>query len=344
MHPMIDLRSDTVTKPTAAMREAMFSAEVGDDVFGEDPSVQELEEKTAAIFGKEAGIFCPSGTMTNQIGIKILTQPQQEIICEKTSHVYLYEGGGLAFNSGLSVWLLDGNRGRITASQVEDSIRPDNVHYPKTSVVSLENTHNRGGGSIYSLSEIKAIREVCLKNGLSLHLDGARVFNALVEADYSAKELGACFDTISICMSKGLGAPVGSVLVGTNKHIKEARRVRKVLGGGWRQAGFMAKACSFALDHHIDRLKDDHRRAKALGETLVRLGFVKSVLTPETNIVVSHIHEQLPLDHLLLRLESEGIKAVAFGKQAMRMVTHLDFDDEMLQRTCDVLVDIDSKL
>ncbi|MFM7902014.1 MAG: threonine aldolase family protein, partial [Bacteroidota bacterium] len=256
----------------------------------------------------------------------------------------LYEGGGLAFNSGLSVWLLDGNRGRITASQVEDAIRPDNVHYPKTSVVSLENTHNRGGGSIYSLSEIKAIREVCIKYGLSLHLDGARVFNALVEADYSAKELGDCFDTISICMSKGLGAPVGSVLVGTNKHIKEARRVRKVLGGGSRQAGFMAKACTYALDQHIDRLKDDHRRAKVLGETLSRLSFVKFVLTPETNIVVSHIHEQLPLDNLLSRLESEGIKAVAFGKQAMRMVTHLDFDDEMLQRTCDTLVDIDRKL
>ena len=341
---MIDLRSDTVTKPTAAMREAMFSAEVGDDVFGEDPSVQELEEKTAAIFGKESGIFCPSGTMTNQIGIKILTQPQQEIICEKTSHVYLYEGGGLAFNSGLSVWLLDGNRGRITASQVEDAIRPDNIHYPKSSVVSLENTHNRGGGSIYSLSEIIAVREVCLRRGLSLHLDGARVFNALVEADYSAKELGRCFDTVSICMSKGLGAPVGSVLVGTSNHIKEARRVRKVLGGGTRQAGYMAKACSFALDHHIDRLKDDHRRAKVLGETLTRLSFVKSVLTPETNIVVSQIHNQLPLENLLSLLEAAGIKAVAFGKQAMRMVTHLDFDDDMLQRTCDALIDIDRKL
>lgn len=326
------------------MREAMFSAEVGDDVFEEDPSVQELEEKTAAIFGKEAGIFCPSGTMTNQIGIKILTQPQQEIICEKTSHVYLYEGGGLAFNSGLSVWLLDGNRGRISAGQVEEAIRPDNVHYPKTSVVSLENTHNRGGGSIYPLSEMKAIKEVCSRNGLSLHLDGARVFNALVEADYSAKDLGDCFDTISICMSKGLGAPVGSVLVGTRKHIKEARRIRKVLGGGSRQAGFMAKACSFALDHHIDRLKEDHYRARILGQTLSSLGFVKSVLTPETNIVVSHIQEDFPLDKLLSSLESEGIKAVAFGKQAMRMVTHLDFNDDMLQRTCEALLDIDRNL
>lgn len=341
---MIDLRSDTVTKPTPAMREAMMKADVGDDVFGEDPSVHELECKTADLFGKEAGLFCPSGTMTNQIGIKILTKPQEEIICEKTSHVYLYEGGGLAFNSGLSTWLLDGDRGRITADQVADAIRADNVHYPRTSVVSLENTHNRGGGSIYSLEEIHAIRKVCLQYGLSLHLDGARIFNALVESNYSATDLGNCFDTISICMSKGLGAPMGSVLIGTKSLIKEARRVRKVLGGGTRQAGYMAKACTFALDHHIDRLKEDHQRAKVLADTLSGLRFVKSVVPADTNIVVSQIHDFLPLDQLLHQLESHGIKAVAFGKQAMRMVTHLDFDDVMLGKVCDTLVHLDKNL
>jgi threonine aldolase len=341
---MIDLRSDTITKPTPAMREAMMKAEVGDDVFGEDPSVHELERKTADLFGKEAGLFCPSGTMTNQIGIKILSKPQEEIICEKTSHVYLYEGGGLAFNSGLSTWLLEGDRGRITADQVVDAIRADNVHYPRTSVVSLENTHNRGGGSIYSIAEIQSIRKVCTQHGLSLHLDGARIFNALVESNYSATDLGNCFDTISICMSKGLGAPMGSVLVGSHALIKEARRVRKVLGGGTRQAGFMAKACTFALDHHIDRLKEDHQRAKVLADTLSGLRFVKSVVPADTNIVVSHIQDFLPLDQLLHQLESHGIKAVAFGKQAMRMVTHLDFDDSMLGKVCDTLVHLDKNL
>lgn len=341
---MIDLRSDTVTKPTSSMLEAMMAAKVGDDVFEEDPSVIELEQKTAVLFGKEAGLFCPSGTMTNQIAIKALTKPQEEIICDKTSHVYLYEGGGLAFNSGLSTWLLEGNRGRLTANQVEEAIRPDNVHYPRTSVVSLENTHNRGGGSIYSLADIESIREVCNRYGLFLHLDGARIFNALVESDYTAQEIGSNFDTVSICMSKGLGAPVGSVLVGSGKLIREAKRIRKVLGGGMRQAGYLAKACTYALDHHVDRLKDDHQRAKVLAKMLSELSFIDSVIPVETNIVVSKIIDDVPLEKLLKSLDHSGIKAVAFGKQSMRMVTHLDFDNTMLDQVGVVLKRIDSEL
>lgn len=333
----VDLRSDTVTKPTAAMLEAMMTAPVGDDVFMEDPTVDALEKKTASLFGMEAGLFCPSGTMTNQIGIKILTKPQQELICDHTSHVYLYEGGGLAFNSGLSVWLLQGDRGRITAEMVEQAVRADNVHYPVTSVVSLENTHNRGGGSIYDIEEIRKIRNVCDHNRLSLHLDGARIFNALTESGYSAKDIGGLFDTVSVCLSKGLGAPVGSVLLSSSARIKEARRVRKVLGGGMRQAGYLAAAGIYALDHHIDRLRDDHKRAKVLGSAMSELPFVNEVMPVDTNIVVTKFSDDYPLEKFILQLESHHIKTVPFGKQALRMVTHLDFTDDMLDYTLMIL-------
>ena len=331
---LVDLRSDTVTKPTSGMLETMMSAELGDDVFGEDPTVDALEKKVAAIFGKEAGVFCPSGTMTNQIGIKILTKPQEEIICDHTSHVYLYEGGGLAFNSGLSVWLLQGNRGRIDAVQVEEAIRPDNIHYPRTSVVSLENTHNRGGGSIYKLEDIIAIRKVCDKHKLRMHLDGARIFNALIESDYNAVDIGKHFDTISICLSKGLGAPVGSVLVTTIELAKEARRVRKVLGGGMRQAGILAAAGIYAIDYNVKLLKNDHNRARQLGEAMRSLSFVEEVTPVDTNIIVSKLDNNYPLETFLQNLNDQNIKAIAFGKQAVRMVTHLDFTDEMLEYVC----------
>jgi threonine aldolase len=319
------------------MLEAMMQARVGDDVFGEDPSINELERKTASVFGKQAGLFCPSGTMANQIAINVHTKPRQEIICDQTSHVFLYEAGGLAFHSGLSTWLLEGDRGRLTADQIEQAIRPENVHYPKTSIVSLENTHNRGGGSIYGWSELRAIQEVCSRNNLALHLDGARVFNACVESEYSPVDLGEIFDSISICMSKGLGAPVGSVLVGSAEFIREARRVRKVMGGGMRQAGFLAKACSYALDNHVDRLKDDHQRARLLGTCLSECSFVKQVIPVDTNIVVSVLHDSMRLEDLLISLEQNGILAVPFGKQSMRMVTHLDFNDDMLVRVCEHL-------
>lgn len=340
---IIDLRSDTVTKPTPAMLEVMMQAQVGDDVFGEDLSINELERKTASMFGKQAGLFCPSGTMANQIAINVHTKPRQEIICEQTSHVFLYEAGGLAFHSGLSTWLLEGNRGRLTATQIEQAIRPVNVHFPRTSIVSLENTHNRGGGSIYDWSELRAIREVCSRNNLALHLDGARVFNACAESEYGPADLGSIFDSISICMSKGLGAPVGSVLVGSTNYIQEARSVRKAMGGGMRQAGFLAKACSYALDHHVDRLKDDHQRARLLGSCLAGCSYVKHVIPVDTNIVVTLLHDSMRLEDLLISLEQNSILAVPFGKQSMRMVTHLDFNDNMLDRVCETLRRLDAK-
>lgn len=326
----VDLRSDTITKPTPGMLDAMLSASTGDDVFGEDPTVAELERRVAHLFGKEAGLFCPSGTMTNQIALKVLTRPQEELICDQSSHVYLYEGGGAAFNSGLSVWLLNGDRGRLRSEEIRDAIRPENVHYPRTSLVALENTHNRGGGSIYEISEMEAIRKVCDEHHLGLHLDGARIFNALAEADYSAPQVGQLFDTISVCLSKGLGAPVGSVLTASKALINEARRVRKVMGGGMRQAGYLAAAGIYALDHHIKRLRDDHRRARQLENILKSLSFIEEVVPVQTNIVVSRLSGQIPTEQFLNLLETNHIKAVAFGKQQIRMVTHLDFNDEML--------------
>lgn len=336
----IDLRSDTVTKPCKAMLEAMFSAGIGDDVFGEDPTVNELENYTASLFGKDAGLFCPSGTMSNQLAIKSQSEHGQEIICDQHSHVYLYEGGGLAFNSGLSVALLPGERGRLNAAQVSAAIRATNVHFPETAVVSLENTHNRGGGSIYSLQEIKAIRKVCDENKLRLHLDGARIFNALVESDYSASDIGKQFDTISVCLSKGIGAPIGSVLVGDAVTLSRARRFRKVLGGGMRQAGFLAAAGLYGLRNNISRLKEDHHRARILGATMASLSVTEEVIPVDTNIVVTRLRNDMPLDKFLKELDSRNIKAAAFGPQAVRMVTHLDFDDDMLEKTVQTLKQI----
>lgn len=272
---LIDFRSDTVTKPTPGMREAMFVAPLGDDVFGEDPSINLLEEKTATLFGMQAGLFCPSGTMTNQIAIKCHTQPGDEIICEENSHIYQYEGGGIAFNSLCSVKLLQGNTGRITASQVEQAIQPDDVHRPISRLVSLENTSNRGGGSCYDFSVIEAIRTLCTQTKLALHLDGARVWNAMIAKNESPLQYGKTFDSISICLSKSLGCPVGSVLIGNKDFIKKARRIRKVFGGGMRQAGLMAAAGIYALDNHIERLKIDHDHAKELATAIQEKVFVK---------------------------------------------------------------------
>ncbi|MDX5348135.1 MAG: aminotransferase class I/II-fold pyridoxal phosphate-dependent enzyme, partial [Hymenobacteraceae bacterium] len=259
-----DFRSDTVTKPTPEMLQAMLAAPVGDDVYGEDPTVNELEQKCARIFGMEAGLFCPSGTMTNQIAIKAQTDALGEVICDETAHIYNYEGGGIAFHSRASVKLLQGHRGRITARQVEENIRPDNVHFPITQLVSLENTANKGGGACYSFAEMEAIAAVCNKYNLRLHLDGARVFNALVATGQQAAHYGKLFNTISVCLSKGLGAPVGSVLLGDKTVIKKVYRLRKVMGGGMRQAGYLAAAGIFALDHHVNRLSEDHQKAKQL--------------------------------------------------------------------------------
>ena len=327
---ILDLRSDTLTQPTAGMKEAMFAAPLGDDVFGEDPTVNALETKIAALFGMEAALFCPSGTMTNQIAIRLHTGPQKELICHQYSHIYLYEGGGIMANSMASVKLLTGDLGKITALQVAESINPDDVHAPETTLVSLENTMNKGGGSIYTLDEIKPIHALCREKGLKLHLDGARLFNALVESGESPADWGAHFDTISICLSKGLGCPIGSVLLGAKADIKRAKKVRKVFGGGMRQAGFLAAAGIYALDHQVERLKEDHRRARVLGQFLVKAPHVAEVLPVATNIVIARLEGKSP-EIYLQELNSKGIKGVKFGKDLVRFVTHLDFGDAHLE-------------
>lgn len=328
----IDLRSDTLTQPTAGMRDAMFAAPLGDDVFNEDPTVLALQEKASHLFGMEDALFCPSGTMTNQIAIRLHTRPQDEVICDHNSHIYRYEGGGVAYNSLASLRLLQGDRGRITAKQVEANINPDDIHFPVSRLVSLENTMNKGGGCYYDLNEIRAIRKVCDAHGLALHLDGARLFNALAETRDTPSSHGMLFDTISICLSKGLGAPVGSLLLGTKEHIKQARRIRKVLGGGMRQAGFLAAAGIYALDYHRDRLVEDHARARQLGQALEGLNWVSSVMPVDTNIVIFSLSGESTAADGLERLEAVGIKAVPFGPQEIRLVTHLDFDDDQLSQ------------
>ena len=337
---IIDLRSDTVTIPTSEMKKAMFNAPVGDDVFGDDPTVNRLESLGAEMFGKEAALFCPSGVMTNQIAIKINTNAPGELVCDELSHVYKYEGGGIGFNAGLATKLVKGNAGQITAKQIEAAINPDDVHFPETQFVSLENTCNKGGGTIYPISEIKKIKTLCDEKNLTLHLDGARVFNALVEADYTAKELGEQFNTISVCLSKGLGAPVGSLLLGTKKDIKKARRIRKILGGGMRQAGYLAAAGIYGLENNVDRLKEDHVRAKKLEGELSQLSYVAKVLPVYTNIIIFEIVEQIEFTTIIDKLAAKDIKVVAFGPQQIRLVTHLNFTDEMLERTINVLKSI----
>ncbi|MFM6975372.1 MAG: threonine aldolase family protein [Sphingobacteriaceae bacterium] len=334
---IVDLRSDTVTKPTPGMLDAMWSAPVGDDVYGEDETVNALEGKLAALFGTEAGIFCPSGTMTNQIAIKCFTQPLDEVVADETAHVYRYEGGGIAFNSAASVRLLYGDRGRLTAAQIEPHINPDNIHYPRTSLVVLENTVNRGGGSCYTADQIVPIRQLCDRYGLKLHLDGARIFNALVANGESPKAYGELFDGISVCLSKGLGAPIGSVLLGTEATIKQARRIRKVFGGGMRQAGYLAAAGIYALDHQVERLKIDHQHAQALGQVLASQPYTKSLMPVDTNIVIFELHDEWPAEAFVSKLGEQGVKCNTFGHQMVRFVTHLDVSAEMVGHTSAVL-------
>lgn len=329
----IDLRSDTVTRPTPAMREAMAQAQVGDDVFGEDPAVNALEDRLARMFGHEAALFCPSGTMSNQVAIRTHTRPGDEVICDEGAHIYLYEGGGTMANSGCSVKLLKGDRGRFTADQVTAAVNdPGNPHFPNSKLVVVENTSNRGGGSIWDLAEARKIREACNAGGLQLHMDGARIFNAMAVDGTSPAQWGALFDSISMCLSKGLGAPVGSVLTGPAAFIAEARRVRKRMGGGMRQAGILAAAGLYALDHHVQRLPEDHRRAKELADLLRRCSLVESVMPVETNIVVASLVRAVPEKTVVDKLAEQGILASRFGPHMIRMVTHLDVDDQGLDR------------
>ena len=334
---IIDLRSDTVTVPSKGMMDAMMSAEVGDDVFAEDPTVSLLEKKIALMFNKESALFCPSGTMTNQIAIKCHTQPGDELLCDVNSHIYNYEGGGISSNSGVQAKLLDGDRGRITASLIEENINGNYDWLTKTSLVCLENTVNRAGGSYYQLDEMLKISTLCKEKQLGFHLDGARLFNALVETKESTIDVGNAFDSISICLSKGLGAPVGSLLLGTTDFIKKARRVRKVFGGGMRQAGFLAAAGIYALDNNINRLTEDHQRAKQIESILTELPYVESSLPVDTNIIIFNLSPNLKLEVFESKLKEQGIKMSAFGKQTVRFVTHLDFTDEMLMKLESVL-------
>lgn len=337
MEQKIDFRSDTVTKPTAGMLEAMMSAKVGDDVYGEDETVNALETKLAEMFQMEAGLFCPSGTMTNQIAIKCFTQPMDEVICDQTAHVYRYEGGGIAYNSMASVRLLYGERGILTPELIEPEINEENIHYPKTSLVVLENTVNKGGGKCYTLEQIEAIHNLCTIKGLKLHLDGARLFNALVATGDKAASYGHFFDGISICLSKGLGAPVGSVLLGSLETIKQARRVRKVLGGGMRQAGFLAAAGIYALDHHVERLAEDHQHAKVLADGLAQVNYVEKVMPVETNIVLFDVDSRYKADEVVSALGKKGILCNTTSNKTIRLVTHLDITSAMIDRAIEAI-------
>ncbi|WP_034925589.1 threonine aldolase family protein [Gillisia sp. CAL575] len=337
----IDLRSDTVTRPTKEMLQAIMSAKVGDDVYKEDPSVNELEKKLADMFGKDEALFFPTGSMANQAAIKLHTQPAEQLICDKWAHVYNYEGGGVSFNSGVSCKLIDGDRGMITAAQVEENINPpDFYHSPLTSLVCLENTTNKGGGACYDLEEIKKIRKVCNTHGLGLHLDGARLFNALVAKGESPKEYGKLFDTISVCLSKGLGTPMGSVLIGNSDLMKNAIRVRKVLGGGMRQVGFMAAAGIYALDNHVERLADDNKRAKEIGEILAGLPYILKVEYVETNIAIFYLKDASNEQSFMKQLQKENIRISNMGQGKLRVVTHLDYSEEQHQKFLQVLKEI----
>lgn len=332
-----DFRSDTVTTPTPAMLAAMMSAKVGDDVYGEDETVRLLESKLARLFNMEAGLFCPSGTMTNQIAIKCFTQPMDEVICDQTAHVYRYEGGGIAYHSLASVRLLHGPRGIITPEMIAPEINEENIHYPNSSLVVLENTVNKGGGACYTLAQIAGISELCKSKGLKLHLDGARIFNALTATGDAAADYGQYFDGISICLSKGLGAPVGSVLLGSAETIHKARKIRKAFGGGMRQAGFLAAAGIYALDNHVLRLADDHSNARLLAEALATADFVDHVMPVETNIVIFKVAAGLTAGSVVKSLQEQGILCAPTGPDTVRFVTHLDISSAMIDHALDVI-------
>jgi threonine aldolase len=334
----IDLRSDTVTRPTAGMLDAMMSAQVGDDVYGEDPTVHALESKLAAMFHMEAGLFCPSGTMTNQIAIKCFTQPMDEVICDQSAHVYRYEGGGIAYHSMSSVRLLNGPRGILSPDMIEKEINEENIHYPHSSLVVLENTVNKGGGACYTLEQIEPIHTLCNIKGLKLHLDGARLFNALVATGDKAAAYGKYFDGISICLSKGLGAPVGSVLLGAKATISKAAKIRKAFGGGMRQSGFLAAAGIYALDHHIERMTTDHHHAKVLAEVLEKQSYVHAVMPVETNIVIFEIAPAYHAAEIVEALRKKGLLCSLTGPKTIRFVLHLDVSAQMIDRAIEILV------
>ena len=334
----INLISDTITKPCKNMIEAMSSADVGDDVFKEDPTVNKLEERLSEMFGMESALFFPSGTMANQTAIKIHTNPGDQLICDKYAHVFNYEGGGVSFNSGVSCKLIDGERGMFKNSQLLDAINPpDFYHSPKTSLVCIENTTNKGGGACWDIKELKTINKTCKKNNLAIHLDGARIWNALVKKNESPKDYGSIFDTISVCLSKGLGCPSGSVLIGSKEKIDKALRIRKVLGGGMRQVGYFAACGLYALENNIQRLSLDHKKAKEIETTLNKLNYIEKVEPVETNIIIFQIKKDIDSETFLKNLNELGIKIISMGGPKLRIVTHLDYNDKLHERFLNIL-------
>jgi threonine aldolase len=323
---IVDLRSDTVTVPSKGMLEFMMDSNVGDDVYGEDPTVNQLQNKVASIFGKDVGMFFPSGTMANQTAIKLHTNPGEQVICDKYSHIYNYEGGGASFNSGVSFNLINGERGMFNAKQAVDSINPkDFYHSPLSSLIAVENTTNKGGGACWNINELKQIKKIAKLNNLGMHLDGARIWNALIANGDNPLEIGKIFDTISVCLSKGLGCPIGSVLIGDKNIMNNALRIRKILGGGMRQAGYLANAGLYALDNNIERLSEDHKKAKEIGEVLMKSKFVKSVEKIETNIVIFQLQEDINEFSFIKKLNKLNIKLISMGSNKLRLVTHLNY-------------------
>lgn len=337
----IDLRSDTVTKPSAEMLQAMMSAQVGDDVYKEDETINALEEKIAKLFGKSHALFFPSGTMANQTAIKLHTNPGDQVICDKYAHIFNYEGGGASFNSGVSCKLLDGSQGMFTADQVIEAINPpDFYHSPLTTLVEIENTTNKGGGACWDFNEILKIKQVCKANNLGFHLDGARLWNALVAKNETTLQYGKAFDTISVCLSKGLGCPIGSVLVGDENIMKNAIRIRKILGGGMRQGGFLAAAGLYALENNIERLAEDHKKAKELEVALAKSSFVKKVEPVETNIVIFELNNKYSEKIFLEALSDKKIKIIGMGSNKLRLVTHLNYNDNQHDRVLKVISEL----
>lgn len=329
---IINLLSDTITKPTKEMLQAMLNAEVGDDVFDADPTVKMLQKKISGLFGKEAALFFPSGSMANQTAIKLHTQPGDQMICDKWAHVYNFEGGGAAANSGVSSALINGSRGMFKAEQVKELINnPTNIHVAKSQLVSVENTTNKGGGACWDIKEIQKIKKVCVAHNLAFHLDGARLFNALVAKNETPKQYGELFDTISICLSKGLGCPIGSVLLGTKEHIKKALRIRKLFGGAMRQVGYLAAAGIYALDNHVERLAEDHDKAQKIAEVLEALSYIKKVEPVETNIIIFYTADHIDETDFVNKLKEQNVLISDMGQGKLRMVTHLDFTDQMLE-------------
>jgi threonine aldolase len=330
---MIDLRSDTVTKPSKDMLEYMFHCEVGDDVFEEDPTAIKLQHNLAERFGKEAGLFFPSGVMCNQVAIKCHTQPMDEIICDESSHIYTAENGGWAFHSGVSIKLLKGERGIFSTNQVKEALQPKADWLPNSSLLCVENTVNKGGGAVWPIHQLEEMSTFAKHHHLKFHMDGARIFNALTASPTDEKKLGHLFDSISICFSKGLGTPVGSVLLGTQSYIHHARKWRKAFGGGMRQIGILAGACLYALEHNLPLLAQDHRRAKVIGDLFATKNYVQYIYPVESNIVLIRLTESLDPSAFIHALHDQGIRCVPFGKQQVRFVTHLNFDDIQLEQT-----------